>query len=169
MQILVGFNRGSALYPWVFGHAVVLQTMPSAMRIPSKLSAVFFGPLEHFESYTAQGSDGSNNEDPPSVPAPHDAPRKPSMDQGCFEVEWIHKDSCMIAMAALRRVPHLTVTWAHAAPNREAPRSKGPNHPYPIFRECECYMSDRTTCTYMLIFQNRTWLLVPDSVNCSEE
>ncbi|KAJ3750666.1 hypothetical protein DFH05DRAFT_106125 [Lentinula detonsa] len=93
----------------------------------------FFGPLEYFQSSTAQGSDGSNNEDPPSFPAPHDAPRKPDMDQGCFEVKWTHRDNCMSALTTLRRVPHLTVTWAHAAPDREAPHSNGPNHPYPIF------------------------------------
>ncbi|KAJ3540312.1 hypothetical protein NMY22_g4349 [Coprinellus aureogranulatus] len=46
-------------------------------------------------------------------PHPHDAPRSPVMDTGCWEVKWEFRDDCVSALMALRRVPHLTVTWAH--------------------------------------------------------
>ncbi|KAJ3721639.1 hypothetical protein C8R42DRAFT_56235 [Lentinula raphanica] len=93
----------------------------------------FFGPLEHFQSYEATGNTGAINEDPSSFPAPHDAPRKPYMDQGCFEVKWAHRDDCMSALNTLRRIPHFTVTWAHAAPERKTFHLNGPHHPYPIY------------------------------------
>ena len=52
------------------------------------------------------------------------------MDTGCYEIKWAHRDDCVTALMVrgcwlhectfltllvqtLRRVPHLTVTWAH--------------------------------------------------------
>jgi hypothetical protein len=69
-------------------------------------------------------------------PSPHDGPRSPGMDVGCWEVKWDHRDDCVGALMvcslffslcckfrllttynqSLRRVPHLTVTWAHHQP-----------------------------------------------------
>ena len=65
-------------------------------------------------------------------PAPHNAPRSPGMDNACWEIKWEHRDDCVSALMVkkncfylinqgelifnfqtLRRVPHLTVTWAH--------------------------------------------------------
>ncbi|KAJ3929674.1 MAG: hypothetical protein NXY57DRAFT_391627 [Lentinula lateritia] len=88
----------------------------------------FFGPLEHFLLLKTPGNDGIDDEDLSSYPAPHDAPRQSHMDQGCFDVKWTQRDDCMSAFMALRRVPHLTVTWAHVAPEREIL-----HQPYPTF------------------------------------
>ena len=67
-----------------------------------------------------------------SFPAPHCARRLPIMEKQCWEVKWEHRDDCVSALMVkstrissttplfislpfqnLRRVPHLTVTWAH--------------------------------------------------------
>ncbi|PBL00508.1 hypothetical protein ARMGADRAFT_382575 [Armillaria gallica] len=73
-----------------------------------------FGPLEQFQPYKAE--DATDSEDDSlrkPFPYPHDGPRSPSMDTRCFEVKWAHRDDCVSALMTLRRVPHLTVTWAH--------------------------------------------------------
>lgn len=65
-------------------------------------------------------------------PEPHRAPRSRSMETACWEIKWEHRDDCVSALMVnivlslgvvflltlifgqtLRRVPHLTVTWAH--------------------------------------------------------
>ncbi|KAL4067375.1 hypothetical protein V8B97DRAFT_1919100 [Scleroderma yunnanense] len=68
--------------------------------------AMVFGPIEHFEPYIP-------DEDAPGYPNPHDSPRSPIMDPGCWQVKWGNRDDCIAALTMLRRVPHLTVTWAH--------------------------------------------------------
>ncbi|KIL00985.1 hypothetical protein PAXRUDRAFT_7769 [Paxillus rubicundulus Ve08.2h10] len=77
----------------------------SLMRIAS-----VFGTIENFGAYTPEHEDGQL---PTSFPAPHDSPRSSVMDPGCWEVKWAHRDDCVSALVTLRRVPHLTVTWAH--------------------------------------------------------
>lgn len=67
------------------------------------------------------------------LPFPHNAPRSPIMDPLCWEIKWEHRDDCVSALMVisfstclplfdtsssmivqtLRRIPHLTVTWAH--------------------------------------------------------
>ncbi|KAF7311102.1 RNA binding protein [Mycena chlorophos] len=74
-----------------------------------------FGPLEYFNVLKKpDDADGQGN--PRQLfpyPAPHDGPRLPGMDTGCFEIKWVHRDDSVSALMTLRRVPHLTVTWAH--------------------------------------------------------
>ncbi|PPR00029.1 hypothetical protein CVT24_009038 [Panaeolus cyanescens] len=48
-----------------------------------------------------------------NFPVPHNAPRSPNMDPLCWEIKWEHRDDCVSALMTLRRIPHLTVTWAH--------------------------------------------------------
>ncbi|TFK77320.1 hypothetical protein BDN72DRAFT_38095 [Pluteus cervinus] len=81
-----------------------------------RLSA-YFGQLEHFIPYSAPlDRVEGDHADPWSIyPPPHNAPRKAHMDDTCWEVKWNHRDDCVSALTTLRRVPHLTVTWAHQA------------------------------------------------------
>ncbi|KAF8841966.1 hypothetical protein BDN67DRAFT_1010225 [Paxillus ammoniavirescens] len=83
----------------------LLYDVESLMRIAS-----VFGTVEHFVAYTPEHEDGQV---PTSFPPPHDSPRSSVMDPGCWEVKWAHRDDCVSALMTLRRVPHLTVTWAH--------------------------------------------------------
>ncbi|ESK98071.1 rna-binding protein [Moniliophthora roreri MCA 2997] len=82
-----------------------------------KVICAYFGALDTFEALKPAGpiiEDGGDSLKPyASYPSPHDAPRRPTMDQRCFEVKWEHRDDCVSALMTLRRVPHLTVTWAH--------------------------------------------------------
>ncbi|KAH7886154.1 hypothetical protein F5I97DRAFT_1809036 [Phlebopus sp. FC_14] len=73
-----------------------------------KIASVF-GAVEYFGPYQSHGGDTHGTGHPP----PHDGPRSPVMDRGCWEVKWCHRDDCVSALMTLRRVPHLTVTWAH--------------------------------------------------------
>ena len=93
-------------------------------------------------------------------PVPHNASRSPLMDDGCWEIKWDHRDDCVSALMVnnfcfyninqdelinfqtLRRVPHLTVTWAH-----QPVSSDHPNHhqasgfaPYPLYVQ-DCSIS----------------------------
>ena len=73
-------------------------------------------------------------------PAPHNAPRSSCMDNTCWEIKWDHRDDCVSALMVknllldksrrtnfnfqtLRRVPHLTVTWAHQSASSDDQRS----------------------------------------------
>ncbi|KAJ7492410.1 hypothetical protein FB451DRAFT_531569 [Mycena latifolia] len=78
-----------------------------------RMLCAHFGPLEFFGLF--KGSDTANDQEPvkPVYPHPHDGPRLPEMNGGCFEVKWAHRDDCVSALMTLRRVPHLNVTWAH--------------------------------------------------------
>ncbi|KAF7303262.1 RNA binding protein [Mycena kentingensis (nom. inval.)] len=70
-----------------------------------------FGPLEHFGDLDKMSSNDDGKTLP--YPAPHCMPRRPGMHPGVFEVKWAHRDNAVSALMTLRRVPHLTVTWAH--------------------------------------------------------
>jgi len=78
------------------------------------------------------GSDDSETSDTNSTqyPVPHNGPRAATMDTRCWEIKWEHRDDCVSALMVsnktrsfnelpnevtqtLRRVPHMTVTWAH--------------------------------------------------------
>ncbi|KAF9454072.1 hypothetical protein P691DRAFT_770793 [Macrolepiota fuliginosa MF-IS2] len=79
--------------------------------------AKYFGPLEKVSKLTATHelvkapSDGDLTCD--SYPPPHNLPRSKIMDTNCWEVKWDHRDDCVTALMALRRIPHLSVSWAH--------------------------------------------------------
>ncbi|KDR85423.1 hypothetical protein GALMADRAFT_234290 [Galerina marginata CBS 339.88] len=80
--------------------------------------ASYFGSLEKFAQLNPTVDDISqDNQGPTSAlnpyPEVHRAPRSLSMDTACWEVKWEHRDDCVSALMTLRRVPHLTVTWAH--------------------------------------------------------
>ncbi|KAF7979394.1 hypothetical protein HWV62_42496 [Athelia sp. TMB] len=79
--------------------------------------ASIFGPLEHFAPFNPNSSDqdveGFQTNDAKEYPTPHDAPRSAAMDNGCWKVKWGYRDDAVSALMTLRRVPHLTVTWAH--------------------------------------------------------
>ncbi|KIY51237.1 hypothetical protein FISHEDRAFT_70880 [Fistulina hepatica ATCC 64428] len=103
--------------------AVYLQPVPFDAETIKTL-ACHFGPLETFEPYSddAEGArakaadrddDVELEELVSTYPAPHDGPRKDGMDPCCFQIKWSHRDDCVSALVTLRRVPHLTVTWAH--------------------------------------------------------
>jgi len=129
------------------------------MQAIRKLAA-YFGPLESIGSYQLPDSADSQRSPLLSVfesnqgntglaktktdiavepwklyPAPHDSPRSPRLDSGCWEIKWEHRDDCVSALMVicfllasyleasltfleqtLRRVPHLMVTWAHQPP-----------------------------------------------------
>ncbi|KAJ6520039.1 hypothetical protein C8R45DRAFT_45361 [Mycena sanguinolenta] len=82
-----------------------------------RMLCTHFGPLESFELF--KGSEVTNDEEPdlpanpPRYPQYHDGPRLAEMDGGCWEVKWNHRDDAVSALMTLRRVPHLTITWAH--------------------------------------------------------
>ncbi|KAJ7225256.1 hypothetical protein GGX14DRAFT_637859 [Mycena pura] len=85
-----------------------------------RLLCARFGPLESFGSLraldAANDPEGNPTTKRVSYPLPHNGPRLPQMDPGCFEVKWAHRDDCVSALMTLRRVPHLMVTWAHQPP-----------------------------------------------------
>ncbi|KAK7064043.1 RNA binding protein [Favolaschia claudopus] len=121
--------RDSAGNPGLFFQPVVFDET----TIQSLCS--HFGPLESFGRFKAPevaqegGPDVLFNR--PRFPQPHDAPRLPNMDAGCWEVKWNHRDDSVSALMTLRRVPHLTATWAHQPPPFEHQQHHGrfaPNH-----------------------------------------
>ncbi|KAG9314018.1 hypothetical protein JVU11DRAFT_4796 [Chiua virens] len=85
----------------------LLYDAESLLRIASVFGTVeYFGPHVH--------RDGTENgQVVAQFPDPHDGPRSSVMDPGYWKVKWAHRDDCVSALVALRRVPHLTVTWAH--------------------------------------------------------
>ncbi|KAF7347648.1 RNA binding protein [Mycena venus] len=81
-----------------------------------RMLCAHFGPLESFALFKSSSEATNGNNLPaknPRYPHPHDGPRLPGMDAGCWEVKWNHRDDSVSALMTLRRVPHLTVTWAH--------------------------------------------------------
>ncbi|RDB29418.1 hypothetical protein Hypma_015762 [Hypsizygus marmoreus] len=85
--------------------------------------AAYFGRLEHMAIYEPfdridfeDSTSESASEKWKLYPTPHDAPRTSKMDPRCWEIKWDHRDDCVSALMTLRRVPHLTVTWAHQPP-----------------------------------------------------
>ncbi|TFK56697.1 hypothetical protein OE88DRAFT_1730160 [Heliocybe sulcata] len=83
--------------------------------------ACAFGRVDQFSPYSPP-TDRFDVSDS-NYPYPHDAPRASSMDTGCWQVKWGHRDDCVNALMTLRRVPFLTVTWAHQ-PNSSAPEGQ---------------------------------------------
>ncbi|KAH9178738.1 hypothetical protein EDB89DRAFT_1928239 [Lactarius sanguifluus] len=80
-----------------------------------------FGPVESFDHRQPELVD---DQERLTYPYPHNADRSAGMDPGCWEVKWENRDDCLTALAALRNVPHLTVTW----PNQQhalIPRRSG--------------------------------------------
>ncbi|KAL4241776.1 hypothetical protein ABKN59_000684 [Abortiporus biennis] len=74
--------------------------------------ATSFGEIESFGPFTF------STPDPSTVNLyPHDSPRHARMDTAVWEVKWKHREDCVSALMTLRRVPHLTVTWAHHMSN----------------------------------------------------
>ena len=45
-----------------------------------------------------QSSDDENSVKEHLYPAPHNAPRSPRMDKGCWEIKWDHRDDCVSAL-----------------------------------------------------------------------
>ncbi|KAJ7170094.1 hypothetical protein C8R46DRAFT_223301 [Mycena filopes] len=78
-----------------------------------RLLCSHFGPLESFGLFNAPDGDQEPGLSTNRLPYPHDGPRIHQMDEGCWEVKWSHRDDSVSALMTLRRVPHLTVTWAH--------------------------------------------------------
>ncbi|KAJ7446435.1 hypothetical protein B0H11DRAFT_2336849 [Mycena galericulata] len=79
-----------------------------------RMICAHFGPLEFFGLFkTSETANDLETNVPVRYPPPHDNPRLPEMNPGCFEVKWAHRDDCVSALMTLRRVPHLSVTWAH--------------------------------------------------------
>ncbi|GLB35936.1 putative RNA recognition motif containing protein [Lyophyllum shimeji] len=100
-----------------------------------RMIAAYFGRLERIEpfqlTHTIHGSEvGNTGEEWKRYPAPHDAPRSPGMDTRCWEIKWEHRDDCVSALMTLRRVPHLTVTWAHQ-PAPFGSEQRSPYSPFP--------------------------------------
>ncbi|KAG2156676.1 uncharacterized protein EDB93DRAFT_926724 [Suillus bovinus] len=83
-----------------------------------KISTIF-GAIEHFLPHEFES--GVQQE----YPSPHNAHRSAEMETGCWEIKWCHRDDCVGALMTLRRVPHLTVTWAHHPAH---PRQPMPYH-----------------------------------------
>lgn len=81
----------------------------------------FFGPLERFEQVrTDEGAEKRTFDTTGTLrqldPFPHNGPRSACMDTGCWEVKWRHRDDCVSALMTLRRIPHITASWAHQPP-----------------------------------------------------
>ncbi|CAL1694040.1 unnamed protein product [Somion occarium] len=74
-----------------------------------------FGPLEYFGLFTAS-TDGNGSTQKARI-YPHNARRSPCMDESIWEVKWRHRDDCVSALTTLRKIVHITITWAHRMPN----------------------------------------------------
>ncbi|KAG6879860.1 hypothetical protein C0992_010529 [Termitomyces sp. T32_za158] len=111
--------------------------------------ASYFGPLENISrlQLTKNVTDpGASDviEDWKLYPSPHDAPRSAKMDTACWEIKWEHRDDCVSALMTLRRVPHLTVTWAHQPPP-PALENRFPymSFPHPNLAQYPIHVQDR--------------------------
>ncbi|KAI0375139.1 hypothetical protein BV20DRAFT_1048323 [Pilatotrama ljubarskyi] len=74
-----------------------------------------FGPLESFKecSTNLEVMKGPV----PSNSYPHDGPRSTEMSKGVWEVKWKDREHSVAALQTLRRLPFLTLTWAHHPPS----------------------------------------------------
>jgi len=64
--------------------------MQSLLRIASVFGVVdYFGPYAH---------GNENVQVSASFPVPHDGPRSPVMEFGCWKVKWAHRDDCVSAL-----------------------------------------------------------------------
>ncbi|KAH9950895.1 hypothetical protein B0H21DRAFT_407380, partial [Amylocystis lapponica] len=96
------------------GEGVLLSPLRYDAETMQKLADAF-GPVEHFAVYNPD-EEGERQNDARTdkiCPHPHDAPRPAGMDANIYEVKWNHRDDCVSALMTLRRVPHLSVSWAH--------------------------------------------------------
>ncbi|KAJ2914255.1 hypothetical protein MD484_g6126, partial [Candolleomyces efflorescens] len=82
-----------------------------------QIIASYFGRVEKISPFSVAAGQCDVEAPWKSYPAPHNSPRSPSMNQGCWEVKWDFRDDCVSALMALRRVPHMSVTWAHQPSN----------------------------------------------------
>ncbi|KAF9566097.1 hypothetical protein CPC08DRAFT_814999 [Agrocybe pediades] len=84
--------------------------------------ASYFGKLEEFKPFQPatcnelEKDEGDIAQLTCVYPEPHNGVRSPTMDKLCWQIKWEHRDDCVSALMTLRRVPHLTVTWAHQPP-----------------------------------------------------
>ncbi|XP_006454050.1 hypothetical protein AGABI2DRAFT_113810 [Agaricus bisporus var. bisporus H97] len=101
--------------------AIYLQPLTFDSETIVKL-ARYFGPLEQVSTLTGSPElvrvpdDGIIN--PECYPLPHNSPRSDCMDTACWEIKWEHRDDCVTALMVLRRVPYLSVSWAHNSHTR---------------------------------------------------
>ncbi|PIL31816.1 hypothetical protein GSI_06520 [Ganoderma sinense ZZ0214-1] len=112
---------GDARHDPFSGDGLLIQPLQYDAETLRKLAGAF-GPLESFEKHLVQ-TEGPTPVIPSLYPSPHDAPRSPEMAMGIWEVKWKDREDSVVALLTLRRVPHLTVSWAHhpaptAAPGR---------------------------------------------------
>ncbi|KAH9898259.1 hypothetical protein C8Q73DRAFT_392682 [Cubamyces lactineus] len=78
-----------------------------------------FGPVEVFGE-CSQESPRGEGDSPRALttiyPYPHDAPRSAEMNNAMWEVKWRDREDSVVALLTLRRIPYLTVSWAHHPP-----------------------------------------------------
>ncbi|KAI0361461.1 hypothetical protein OH77DRAFT_429923 [Trametes cingulata] len=73
--------------------------------------AAAFGPLESFKECSQDLEVTKGHISP--YPYPHDAPRSTEMSKAVWEIKWKDREHSVLALQTLRRVPFMTVTWAH--------------------------------------------------------
>ncbi|EIM92238.1 uncharacterized protein STEHIDRAFT_151573 [Stereum hirsutum FP-91666 SS1] len=147
------------------GEGIFLSPVAYDAETIHRLGAAF-GPLEHFGPYRHEFSALHVPAGHGSFPSPHDSPRLPPMDPGCWEVKWQHRDDCVRALMTLRTVPHLTVTWAHnpqggpspaVAPNSARRQFPNPRTPYsPAYRGGAHLPSHLRTPTFSVLSDSGT-------------
>ncbi|KAF5388553.1 hypothetical protein D9757_004610 [Collybiopsis confluens] len=148
--------------------AIHFARLPSSTNVVTLLKQPLLCDISpSFVNHCALGNDGDNPSSS-SFPSPHDGPRNSHMHQGCFNVKWAHRDDCLSALMvncslpsglfghssnldlaskqSLRRVPHLTVTWAHPQPGREFYPGRY-NQPYPMFIRSNSVSTDLSSTT----------------------
>ncbi|KAI1788804.1 hypothetical protein LXA43DRAFT_1024073 [Ganoderma leucocontextum] len=99
------------------GDGLLIQPLKYDAETLQKVASAF-GLLESFEKHSVE-TEGTSAEDaaasiPSLYPFPHDAPRSAEMAMGIWEVKWKDREDSVAALLVnSRRVPHLTVSWAH--------------------------------------------------------
>ncbi|KAM5530507.1 hypothetical protein V8D89_015823 [Ganoderma adspersum] len=94
------------------GDGLLIQPLQYDAETLQKVASAF-GPLESFEKHLVEIEGHPTPVIPSPYPSPHDAPRSPEMAMGIWEVKWKDREDSVVALLTLRRVPHLTVSWAH--------------------------------------------------------
>ncbi|KAF8274112.1 hypothetical protein EI94DRAFT_988658 [Lactarius quietus] len=96
----------------------------SPLQFDAKTLHQIASSFGHVESFDFRQPELVDDKECLTYPYPHNADRSAGMDPGCWEVKWENRNECLKALAALRNVPHLTVTW----PNQQhalIPRRSG--------------------------------------------
>ncbi|KAI0651992.1 hypothetical protein C8Q79DRAFT_71332 [Trametes meyenii] len=94
-----------------------------------RLLVSVFGPVESFEEQTPASDSGSLtvSHATPTLSTfssyPHNAPRSLGMSKSVWAVKWKDREDSVLALQTLRRIPHLTVSWAH---HRQMPEISSP-------------------------------------------